>query len=133
MLVVGVGTDAQDPVLRVQHHGDAARKVVRHECRHADAEIDVVAVAQLGGHAGGELVTRERHQSPSHRLAALRTVRRSMRLSGFGRDDDSLDEDARGVDVGRVDLARFDELFDLGDGDATGLAHNGLKFCAAFS
>src|SRR5947209_10502499 len=33
------------------------------------------------------------------------------------RDDDAVDEDARRVDAVRIELARFDELLDLGDAD----------------
>ena len=46
--------------------------VVRHQRRQPDAEVDVLAVAQLGGHPGGELVAGERHASPHLRRHGLR-------------------------------------------------------------
>ena len=45
----------------------------------------------------------------------MRVVRCSMRFSAFGHVDDALDEDAGGDDVVGIDLARLDQMLDLGD------------------
>ena len=44
---LGVGPDAEHAVLGVQHDRDALRDVVGDQRRHADAEVDVVAVLHL--------------------------------------------------------------------------------------
>ena len=57
----GEGAHAEHAVLALQLHVDAVRDEVRHQRRNADAELDVVAVAQLLGGAGGHLFA-----GPSH-------------------------------------------------------------------
>ena len=47
LVVARIRADAEHAVLRVQRDVDAGRDVVGHERRHADAEVDVVAVLQL--------------------------------------------------------------------------------------
>ena len=64
-VVGGVGADAEDAVLGLQHDGDVRGQVLGHQGRQADAEVDVLAVAQLEGDAGGELVTGQRHAQAS--------------------------------------------------------------------
>src|SRR4051794_7981727 len=66
----GVGTDAEGAVLAVQHDVHALGHVVRHQGRHTDPEIDVLAVLQLEGHAGGELVAGECHQADAPSMVA---------------------------------------------------------------
>ena len=61
VLVERVGADTEDAVLRLQDDLDVVGHVVGHEGRQADAEVDVVAVGQLRGRAGGHLLTGERH------------------------------------------------------------------------
>ena len=75
--VLGVGADAEDAVLGLQHQLDVVVDVVRHQRRQPDAEVDVGAVGQLRGRARGHLLTR-----PGHQLSTLFcTVFFSIRLS----------------------------------------------------
>src|SRR5258706_451613 len=67
-----VSGDVEDAVLALQHQVHAVRDVVRHEGGQADAEVDVGAVGQLRGGAGGHL-----RVGPAHGF----TVRFSIRLS----------------------------------------------------
>ena len=103
----GIGTDAEDAVLGVQHHVTPLGHEVRHEGRQADAEVDVLAVEQFARHARGQLVAAERAHDD--------TVLFSIRLSTSGDVHDALDEDPRRVHPRRIELAGLDELFDLGD------------------
>ena len=67
-LVVGrVGADAEDAVLGLQHDLDVVGHVVGHEGRQADAEVDVRAVVELGGGAGGHLLAGQGHAQDSSR------------------------------------------------------------------
>ena len=68
-LVERVRPDAEDAVLGLQHDVDAVGEVVRDQGRQADAEVDVLAVGQLGGDPGGELGAGERHRRPASGLA----------------------------------------------------------------
>ena len=54
-----VGADAEHAVLGVQDDVDAVRDVVGHQGRQADAEVDVLAVGELGGDARRQLVAGE--------------------------------------------------------------------------
>ena len=62
-----VGADAEDAVLAVQDHVHAVGHVVGHQRRHADAEVDVLAVLELQGDAGGELLAGQCHVRPPRR------------------------------------------------------------------
>src|SRR6185312_4087935 len=86
-----VGPHAEDAVLGLQHELDVVRHEAGHERRQADAEVDVVAVGQLGGGAGSHLLPGQGHAQASLLstpaaagtcgAVAGRTVRRSIRLS----------------------------------------------------
>jgi hypothetical protein len=52
-----VGPDAEQPVLGVQQHAREALGVIGQERRHADAEVDVQALAQLERGAGDDALT----------------------------------------------------------------------------
>src|SRR5690606_19100218 len=71
--------DAQQAVLRLQPDIDAVRDVVGHHRGQADAKVHVHAVAEFLRGALGHLVT-----GPGHYLPPSRTVRCSIRFSGFG-------------------------------------------------
>jgi hypothetical protein len=45
------GAYAEHPILRLQNHLDAGRNVVGYQRRQSNPQIDVIAVAQLAGHA----------------------------------------------------------------------------------
>ena len=82
LALVRVRADAEDAVLRLQHDLDARREVVRHEGRQADAEVDVLAVAQLAAaRAASSSRVRGTAQPSCPAPARGRTVRRSIRLS----------------------------------------------------
>ena len=70
---VGYGPDAEHAVLRVQRDVDAGRDVVGDQRRHADAEVDVVAVAAARARRAGRSVRGcpIGAQSPLHRRALL--------------------------------------------------------------
>src|SRR3954469_18058599 len=62
LALVRVGPDAENAVLAVEGEVHTLRHEVRHQGRHADPEVDVLAVLEVDGHPGGELVAGERHQ-----------------------------------------------------------------------
>ena len=104
----------------------ARRDVVGDERRHADAEVDVVAVLQLPRDALHDSVAHDPwHRSTipagcdSHAAAFKppRTVRFSIRFSYCLPCEDVLHEDARRDDVVGIELAGLDQLLDLGDRD----------------
>src|SRR5216683_5269204 len=76
---------AEHAVLALQVHVDAVGDIVRYQRRDADAEIDVIAVAQLLGGARRHLFAGPGHQISTPVAAAaasarLRVLRNSMRL-----------------------------------------------------
>ena len=99
---------------------DAGRDVVGHQRRHADAEVHVHPVAQLLGGALGDLIAGQRHGIGSG--APLAHGALLDRLLVLGALDDALHEDAGRVHLVGVELARLDQLLDLGDGDLAGRA-----------
>ena len=128
-VVGGVGAETEDAVLGLQHDLDVVGHVVGHEGRQADAEVDVGAVLELGGGAGGHLLTGPAHAATS-RLGdgavadgALLDALVGGLLPGEG--EHPVDEDAGRVDLVGVELAGLDELLDLGDRDAPG--HGGER------
>ena len=52
LAVDGVGADAEDAVLGLQHDLDVVGHVVGHQRRQADAQVDVGAVGELGARRG---------------------------------------------------------------------------------
>src|SRR5262249_6031496 len=80
--------ESEHAVLALQLHAHAPRYVVGNQCRNADTEIDVKAVAQLLGGAFGHLLACPGHQPsspvPAGAAFRLRTVRCSMCLTAFG-------------------------------------------------
>src|SRR6202040_309333 len=66
----------QDAVLAVQEQFHVVGHVVGHQCRQPDAEIDVVAVAQLGCGAGSDLIA-----GPAHGRTVLFSTRLSVACS----------------------------------------------------
>ena len=121
-----VRADAEDAVLRLEHHLDPGRHVVGDERRHADAEVHVEPVAQLPGDARGDLLAGERHRHPPS-AARGRTVRRSIHFSYRSPFTTPLHVDARRVDGVRVDLARRHHLLHLRDGDPRGRRHHRVE------
>src|SRR5665647_523585 len=79
----GIGPDTQDAVLGLQNQLDVLGDILRHQRWQADPEVDVVTIGELGGGAGGHLLTIKGHQWwPPFSASGLGwTVRRSMRLS----------------------------------------------------
>ena len=65
LVVIGKRADAEHPVLALKRDLHAGRDVVGDQRRDADPEIDVIAVAQLLGGAGGHPVAIPRHQAAS--------------------------------------------------------------------
>src|SRR3546814_10261758 len=64
LIVIGKGPDAQHPVLGLERDRHPLWNIVRDQRRDADAEIDVIAVAELLGGAGGHLIAgTEEHTS----------------------------------------------------------------------
>ena len=144
----------------MQHHFHAGRDVVGDQRGHADAQVDVLPVAELPGHPGGQFVAGPAlgflvgafrmpdGGTPVFGPDGFGAGRRSLRAVGLhgyapacsvalpvpagvcqghgplfdpfltgGDNHHPLDEDARGVDVFRVQFARFHEFLHLGDGD----------------
>ena len=98
----------------MQRHVHAFGNVIGHQRRDADAEVDVVTVAQFLrcalGHQLADWVLFFRSRAALH----------GAKLDAFlvlAALDDAVDEDARRVDLVRIQLADFDELLDLGDAD----------------
>src|SRR2546425_679333 len=118
----------------MQRDVDAGGHVVGHERRHADAEIDVVAVLQLARDALDDALSNVWHSLLCARGPTRRTCHRSLGRSRrwlattvrsvnadrslfdplFVRRaaDDVTHEDARRHDVVRIDPAGLDELLD---------------------
>ncbi len=111
---VGKRADAEQAVLGLQRDVHAFGNVIGHQRRDADAEVDVITVAQL-------LRGAFRHQI-ADRIFFLRG---RAALHGAELDpffvfralDDAIDENARRVDLVGIELADLDELLDLGDAD----------------
>ncbi|GCC44544.1 hypothetical protein chiPu_0028512, partial [Chiloscyllium punctatum] len=131
LVLVRERTHAKHAVLALQVHVDAVGDVVRDQRRDADAEIDVIAVAQLLGGAGGHLFTGPGHEALLKRSdlgGGPRTgVAEFDPLLARADLDDAFDEDAGRVDVVRVDLAGRHQMLDLGDGDLRGGRHHRVK------
>src|SRR5207248_6114967 len=111
--------DPEKAVFRLQRHVHSFGNVIGHQRRDADAEIDVVTVAQFLRSALRQQLTDRilffRSRAPLH----------SAKLDAFfvaGALDDTVDEDARRVDPVWIKLADLDELLDFGNADlaATG-------------
>src|ERR1051325_10163447 len=78
---------SEDAVLRLQDDFDPLGDAVGHERRHADAEVDVIAVAQLLRGAADDLFAVQWHRyfltvRCSMRLARLATTRRWTKMPG---------------------------------------------------
>ena len=102
----------------MQRDLDAGRQAVGDERRHADAEIDVIAVAQVARDAAHDAIAL---------IHCGSSVRFSMRFS-YGRPlDQPLHEDARCVDAVRLERAGVDQLLDLGDGVARRGGHHRIE------
>ena len=101
----GIRPDAEHAVLGMQRDLDAGRQAVRDQRRHADAEVDVVAVAQVARDAANDAIALI-HCAVVRFLDPL-LVRRPL--------DQSLHEDARRVHAVRLDRAGVDQLLDFGD------------------
>src|SRR4051812_12687640 len=87
LALIGERPHAEHAVLALQVHVDAVGDIVRDQRRNADAEIDVIAVAQFLGRARGHLFAGPGHQTSTPvaaaaagALARLRVLRNSMRL-----------------------------------------------------
>ena len=93
-----------------------ARHVVGDQRRHPDAEVHVVAVLHLRGDPAHDAL------APIH-VDDLTRALLDAPLVAFALED-ALHEDARGVHGVGVDLARLDQLLDLGDRDARGHGHH---------
>src|SRR5260370_28804469 len=111
--------NAEQTVLRLQRDVHAFGNVIGHKRRDADAEVDVVTVAQL-------LRCTLRHQLTDGVFllcgcAALHRTKLDAFLVARALDD-AIDEDARRVDLVGIKLADLDELLYLGNADfaATG-------------
>src|SRR4029077_3645554 len=109
----GIGANAEHAVFRLQHDFNAFGNVVRDERRHADAEIDVEAVAQFlrdaACNAFAFLVVGEWHSLGFAYRAALDF------FFVVGALEDGVYEDAGGVDLVGRELAELDQLFDFSD------------------
>jgi hypothetical protein len=100
-------------------HAHARGDVVRDERRNADAEIDVEAVLELLRGAGRHLVAGPSHGRFRCPLGRVALAGRALldALLGARDVDDALDVDSGGDDVVGIDLARLDQMLDLGDGE----------------
>jgi hypothetical protein len=84
----GIRSDAEHAIFGLQDHFDAGRQIIGDQRGQADAQVDVVAVAQFARDAAGNafaLVDFGRHSKSPPVAGArdhgrLRTVRRSIRL-----------------------------------------------------
>src|SRR6266852_2529014 len=119
-----IGTNAKHAVFRLQHHFNAFGNIIGDERGHADAEIDVEAIAQFlrdaAGNAFAFLFVSEHWSAFAHRSA----------LDFFlvvGALEDGVDEDAGGVDLVGRQLAEFDELLDFSDYVIGGRGHHGIE------
>src|SRR5207245_8253958 len=75
--LLGERAETEHSVLGLQDDVHAGRDEVGHEGRHADAEVDVVAVAQFERDTLGDLIAGQR----GHYALLLRTVRCSIGFS----------------------------------------------------
>ena len=94
-----------------------ARNIVRHQRRNADAEIDVVAVLELLGGARRHLIAGPSHLSlPPKSSGCVALAGRALldALNLVGHVHDPLNVNAGRDDVVAVELARLDEMLDLG-------------------
>src|SRR3546814_20517608 len=81
-IVIGKGPDAQHPVHGLERDRHPLWNIVRDQRRDADAEIDVIAVAELLGGAGGHLIAIPGHQrTPIILCAPISLDRKSTRLN----------------------------------------------------
>ena len=76
-MVARIWADAEHAVLRVERDVDASRNEVGDQRRYADAEIDVVAVAQLTRDAP-TIRSRDRRHARTIRFS-MRCVRRALK------------------------------------------------------
>src|SRR3954464_4875442 len=84
LALVGERAHAEHAVLALQLHVDAFGNVVRNQRRNADAEIDVVSVAQFLSRARCHLITGPGHRSLLFLLLRLRgTLARSDLLDAL--------------------------------------------------
>src|ERR1700742_828296 len=80
LALIGKRSHAEHAVLALQRHVDAVGNVVGNQRRDADAEIDVKAVAQFLGGAGGHLFAGPGHQTSLPVAAAAAPVGRGRVL-----------------------------------------------------
>ena len=116
--------DAKQAILGLQRNVHAFGDVVRHQRRDADAEIDVVTVAQL-------LRSALRHQLADRIFffcgrAALYGAELNPFFVLFSLDD-AVDENARRVDLVGIKLANLDELLHLSDADFAAAGDHRIK------
>ena len=115
----------------MQRDVHAFGNVIGHQRRDADAEIDVVTVAQF---LRGAL----RHQIAHGRIfffrgrAALHGAELDPLFVAFSLDD-AVDEDARRVDLVGIELADLDELLDFGDADFAAARDHRVEVPRGFS
>src|SRR6266849_4492061 len=119
-----IRANAEHAVLRLQHHFNAFGNIIGDERGHADAEIDVEAIAQFlrdaAGNAFAFLFVSEHWSAFAHRSA----------LDFFlvvGALEDGVYEDAGGVDLVGRELAEFDELLYFSDHVIGGGGHHGIE------
>src|SRR6185436_11498754 len=118
LILIGERTHAEHAVLALQADVDAVGDVVRDQRRNADAEVDVIAVAQLFRRARCHLFTGPGHgKSPARSSRGARTGVAELDPLLAGADlDDAFDENAWCVDVVGIEFAGRNQLLDLGHG-----------------
>ena len=104
--------DAEQAVLRLQGHVHPFGNVIGDQRRDADAEIDVVAFAQLLGGAFRQQIADG--GSCLRDGGALHGAELDPLFVVFALDD-AIDVDARRVDLVGIELADLDELLDFRD------------------
>jgi len=106
------GTHAEHAVFRLQGEVNAFGNVVGHECGHADAEVDVIAVFQLFGGADTHFIA-----GPGHIYFPLGFFLGGAELNPLLEMfalENALARRCRGVDHVGVQLGQgFDQLFHL--------------------
>src|SRR5690606_36172227 len=108
-------TDAQQAVLGLQGDVHVVGYVVGHERRDPDAQIDVVAVTQLGCSPSGHPLADRRFAARGRGRVARRPELDPLLVAAAL--DDAVDVDAGYMYGIGIDLADPDELFDFGDAD----------------